>query len=226
MASQSSKYKVWDSCRAEARRIDGEIEIKLAALEQLAHGPTDSAAMARVERDAKDIGAALDRLANVVGSLAEMSAQLREEGDAEAANVARHTARFDEVLLDKRVALQRLAQDARRRHERGQLLNRVHSEIAEFDGRADLRTASAETEAIRRSLHGVESVLATQARAGEKLTAQRQMFNQIGDKALQVADQIPYVRDLLKRIDAKRRREAVMLAVLIGVLMFIAFLFW
>ena len=222
----SSKYKVWDSCRSEARRLDSEIEQKLSSLESIAHGLSDSATLARFERELKETSNNLDRFTTVVSSLSELSGQMLDEGDPEAQNAARHTSRFEEIVHDKRTELNRLGQEARKRYERGQLLSRVQNEIAAFDEKSDLRTATKEQEAIRRATHGVESILATQARAGEKLSAQRQMFNKIGDKALQLGDQIPFIRDVLKRIDQKRRREYLLLAVLIGFLLFVSFLFW
>lgn len=224
--AHSSKYKVWDSCRGEARRLDSEIEQKLSSLESIAHGLSDSATLARFERELKEATGSLDRFTTVVSSLSELSGQMRDERDPEAQNAARHTSRFEEIVQDKRTELNRLGQEARKRYERGQLLSRVQNEIAAFDEKSELRTATKEQEAIRRATQGVESILATQARAGEKLSAQRQMFNKIGDRALQIGDQIPFIRDVLKRIDQKRRREYVILAVLIGFLMFVAFFFW
>lgn len=224
--NHSSKYKVWDSCRSEARRLDTDIEQKLSALESIAHGLSDSTVLARFERELKDATSSLDRFATVVTSLSELSGQMLDENDPEAQAAARHTARFEEIAQDKRVAINRLGQEARKRFERGQLLSRVQTDIAAFDEKSDLRTATQEQDAIRKATLGVESILATQARAGEKLSAQRQMFNRIGDKALQVGDQIPFIRDVLKRIDQKRRREYLLLGLLIGFLMFIAFLFW
>lgn len=225
--NQSSKYKVWDSCRSEARRLDTDIEHKLSSLESIAHGLSDAATLARFEREVKETSSSLDRFSTVVASLSELSSQMLEENrDADAQNAARHTSRFEEIVQDKKVALNRLSTEARKRYERGQLMNRVQQEIQVFDEKAELRTASKEQDAIRKATLGVESILATQARAGEKLSAQRQMFNKIGDRALQIGDQIPFIRDVLKRIDQKRRREYLLLAVLIGFLMFVAFLFW
>lgn len=227
-ANHSSKFKVWDSCRGEAHRLDAELEQKLAALEALGRGSnmSDSAAMSRFEREARDAGAALDRLSHLVSSLAELSAQMQEERDVEAANAAARTARFEEVVHDKRTALTRLTVEAHTRYDRAQLLSKVKTEIKEFDERADLRYATQEQDSISKATAGIESILTTQARSGEKLTMQRQMFESVGNKTVALADQIPFIRDVIKRIDAKRRRESVLLAILIGFLMFLVFLFW
>jgi Golgi SNAP receptor complex protein 1 len=225
-AASSSKFKVWDSCRSEARRLDTELERRLATLESLAHAATDASALARFDREAREAATTSERFGSVVASLAELAGQLRDENDTEAGNASRHTARFEEVAQDKRVALARLAADARRRHERAQLMSRVQNDIDSFNEHSDVRVATQEQEALQRTTHNVATILETQARAGEKLTLQRQMFNQIGDRTLQLADQIPFIRDVVGRIDSKRRREAVLLSILIGFLMFLVFLFW
>ncbi len=182
--------------------------------------------MARFDREVRDAASSLDRLTHLVSSLSELAAQLREERDPDATGALRHTARFEELVHDKRVALTRLSSEGHKRYERAQLLSKVQQDIADFDDRADLRYATKEQDAISKAIAGVDSILATQARAGEKLSAQRQLFESIGNRTVQVADQIPFIRDVIKRIDAKRRREAVLLGILIGFLMFIVFLFW
>src|SRR3989338_2272544 len=88
--NHSSKYKVWDSCRSEARRLDTDIEQKLSALESIAHGLSDSAVLARFERELKDATGSLDRFATVVTSLSELSGQMLDENDSEAQAAARH----------------------------------------------------------------------------------------------------------------------------------------
>jgi Golgi SNAP receptor complex protein 1 len=226
---RNSKAKMWESFRADARREDAEIENKISQLETQAASSEAAAAYAALERAQETALSSVRHLQTVVKSMSDLVTTMRREGGtdpAELATMSKHTQRFDEVVLDKSTTIRRLMIDARRRREKAELLTKVHTQIAVHDDETDTRHLTSEQESLRHTQRRTRELLEQAAENRAKLREQRNMFTGIGDKALGIAEQVPVVKDLLKRIDAKRRREAVILAIIIALCFVMVFMFW
>ena len=122
--------------------------------------------------------------------------------------------------------LQRLAQDFRKRRERAELLSRVHTEISVYNENSNVRLLASEQDSLQHTHRRLNDILAQADLSRERLKAQRQSFGGIADKVLTIAERVPFINGLLKKIDAKRRRDVVILAVVIAVCLFLVVLFW
>ncbi|CBZ26259.1 golgi SNARE protein-like protein [Leishmania mexicana MHOM/GT/2001/U1103] len=175
----------------------------------------------------RDIDEFLRRLEQIVLSMEEAC---RELGPTSAA--ARHTERFRGILTEKQQARRRLATEFRQRKGRYELAaSRLPGDArrrggpVDDDGRGGVRILMDEQVAIQHTLNRVNGLLEQAEGTRDRLRMQRDRFNQIGDKVLHIAEHIPFVQNLVRRIDVRRRREVVVLGTVISSLMFMFFFF-
>ncbi len=145
-------------------------------------------------------------------------------GDASA--MQRATQRFEDVCIDKQASMKRLIAEAKKRKEKSELLRNVHTEIAIFDDSAEMRHLANENDSLRHTQRQTRQLLEQAEMNKGKLRSQREMFEKISGRALSIAEQIPVIKDLLKRIDVKRRREAVIVGCVIAICLLLVFVFW
>jgi Golgi SNAP receptor complex protein 1 len=206
----------------------------------------------RLTQEAAAVASLSDRLEAAVGNLVELQGRMRETcvvsvspssdavaagGDTQALMAAvqaatRHTRRFEDIVADKRQAVARLRTDVQRavgagpRNEREALMSRVRTEVTAFESDPELRHLVQEQDSLRKSQALARQALEEGQRAHNRMQTQREMFDRIGSTALAIAEQAPVVKQVLGRIDSKRRREAVVLAGVAGFLLFVTFLLW
>lgn len=230
------RIRMWDSLRGDARYEDAAIENKFSTFERLALSETpDEATERRFEEASKDLDQHIRKMHSVVLSMSEVVNQLLPTSGGSGTGpspqdisaMQKHTGRFEEIVLEKQRLLRRLQQDFLKRKERAQLLTRVQADInMHHEENEAIRHLATEQDSLRHTQRRLNEVLSQADMTREKLRAQRQTFNNVADKAVQIAERIPFINGLLKRIDAKRRRDAVVVAVVVAVCLFLIFLFW
>jgi len=227
MMDFNGQRKMWESFRADARRKDTELENRLTKLEALAH-KCDASTYADFSRAHEQAQVELNELTSVIRSMSDVvSSQMTQAGpETEVGAMHRATQRLEDVGQDKQTALKRVLMEARKRKERAELLHNVHTEIAIHDESEEMRHLANEQDSLRHTQRQTRTLLEQAEANRDKLRQQREMFNRIGDNALSIAEQVPVIKDLLKRIDAKRRREAVVLAIVIAICLLLVILFW
>ena len=227
MMDFNGQRKMWESFRADARRKDTDLENRLTKLEALAH-KCDAATYAEFSRAYDAAQVELNELTSVIRSMSDVvSSQMTQNGpDNEVGAMHRATQRLEDVAQDKQASLKRVSMEARKRKERAELLHNVHTEIAIHDESEEMRHLANEQDSLRHTQRQTRTLLEQAEANRDKLRQQREMFNRIGDNALAVAEQVPVIKDLLKRIDSKRRREAVILAIVIAICLLLVIVFW
>jgi Golgi SNAP receptor complex protein 1 len=220
-----SKTRVWESLKADARQLDTEIESKLSILENIALGAAEEpTAVARFEAASDDVEQRLRKMQTIVQSMHDAARCL--SNTPEGNTMQKHTQRFDELLQEKQKVVRRLANDLKRRRERHELLSKVQTEINVYNESSDVRQLSSEQDSLRYTQRRLNDILTNADTSREKLRAQRQLFTDMGDKAVQIVEKMPFVNGVLKRIDAKRRREVVIVGGLMSFLMMLVVVFW
>ena len=232
--SVDPRMRMWESLRGDARYEDAAIENKLSTFERLALSETpDEMTERRFDEARNDLDHHIRKMYSVVLSMSEVVQQIipTSGGGApshqDVAAMQKHTGRFEEIVLEKQRLLRRLQQDFAKRKERALLLSKVQHDIGlHQEENESIRHLATEQDSLRHTQRRLNDILSQADMTREKLRAQRQTFNNVADKAVQIAERIPFINGLLKRIDAKRRRDAVVVAVVIAVCLFLIFLFW
>ncbi|KAG5488824.1 hypothetical protein JIQ42_00441 [Leishmania sp. Namibia] len=175
----------------------------------------------------RDIDESLRRLEQTVLSMEEVC---RELGPTSA--VARHTERFRGVLTERQQTRHRLSTEFRQRKDRYELsASRLagdaqrRSGFGDDDASSGVRILMDEQASIQHTLNRVNGLLEQAEGTRDRLRMQRERFNEISDKLLHIAERIPFVQNVLRRIDVRRRREVVVLSTIMSSLMFMLVFF-
>ncbi|KPI87283.1 golgi SNARE protein-like protein [Leptomonas seymouri] len=171
----------------------------------------------------REIDESLRRFEQTIASMEDLC---RELGPTSAA--ARHTERFHGLLTEKQSTRQRLAIDFRQRKDRFELAASRRAGDARRRGNGEDENASAgvrilmdEQASIQHSLSRVNGLMEQAEGTRDRLRMQRERFNDMGDKLVLIAERIPFVQNVLRRIDARRRREVVVMGSVMSSLMFL-----
>lgn len=221
----ASKVRMWESLRADARQEDAVIENKLSIFERVALSETpDESTDARFRTLEQELNDQIHQMQRSVLSMQDTARSLPPT--PETASMLKHTQRFDEIVAEKFAIVKRLGVDYQKRRERSQLLGKVKQEIESYRESEEFRHLSSENDSLRHTQKRLNDILSQADLTRDKLHQQRQMFTGMADKVLIIAEKVPFINGLLKKIDAKRRREVIILAILMAVLLFLVFLFW
>lgn len=228
VTSSSSSTALWDSLRTDAWRIDGDLENRLPVLEGLAHATTDAESYEKFQTAANEAASVLNRMKHIVSQLHDAATQQRLGGgsSATAAVNTAHAQRFESSLGEKQLCLNRLTSESKKRHERFALAAKVQTEINIYRESSEMRHLAGEHDSLTHTQRQTRAILEQAEISRQKLSSQRARFMAMADGLTNIAEQIPIVKDVLKRIDSKRRRDVVILAVVIALCLFMIFLFW
>lgn len=218
--ADAGKVKMWESLRADCRAQDNEIESRIAQMEALC-AATDEVSVGKLKKLSEEIGKMLQKMQSIVLSMADSLPT-----GPEAATMSRHTQRFEDIIVEKQRAVQRLELEARRRRERAELLHKVHSEISVYNESSDMRTLASEQDSLRYTQKRTRELLDMAEVARNRLAAQRNMFSSIGDKVLTIGEKVPFINAVLKRIDQRRRKNVLILSIVIAICLMLSFIFW
>lgn len=240
-----SSQRLWDSLRADVRQVDQVLDQQLAQLEDLASineenvqvGSASSASpsvnvkgdpqqprrtLAEVQRQFDELRAAVE------ANMRHYERQLQAMTDASAGNLTsiRHTERFQGLCHEKKRNLQRIGTDFKRRREHLELLPSVAVDLKNYEDEAGTRLLMEEQNAIRHTHGRVTNIIEQASMTQARLQNQRERFVSMGDRLVQIAERIPVIQQVLKRIDARRRLQVVVLGSVLSLCLLLTALFW
>ena len=235
----------WEAYYNDARRYDEELEVKLNILEKAAYQTGSSNAGAnhgnggnsRGVNNSSQQSAEAQRLANfnilvqevqslqrslqqMVQSMSDLSQQ---SGDP---SHSRRTKYMMEVLREKEAQQLRFIRDGRRRLESAALVSNVHTRLKHHEDSKALRDAMDEKESIMAAVDDVTTIIDVGRDTKSRMDTQRKQFVDISNKVVGIIEKAPVVSGLLKRIDAKRRREVIILSFCMALCLFFIIIFW
>jgi golgi SNAP receptor complex member 1 len=175
----------------------------------------------------REIEESLRRLEQTLASMDDLCKELGPTSVA-----VRHTERFHGLLAEKQSTRRRLATEFRQRRDRFELAALRRAGDARRRANGDDESAGAgvrilmdEQTSIQHTLSRVTGLIEQAEGTRDRLRTQRERFNEMGDKLVLIAERIPFVQNVLRRIDSRRRREVVVLGSVMSTLMFIFFFF-
>ncbi|EAN88325.1 putative Golgi SNAP receptor complex member 1 [Trypanosoma cruzi] len=236
-----SKLRVWESLRNDARQADSVIERQLNVLEGISRlggnsgvyesrATADGAAssVARIEvaqrefdRKRSDVEMALQQFESLLETMAETARALPPESTAHS-----HTERFLQLAAEKRRAVTRLTADFKRRREWAELLPSVTHDLEAHREGEGVRFLMEEQDSLRHTQRRLNNILSQAESSRDQLRGQRDAFARMEDRLVQIALRVPVLKRVLGRISSKRRRDALVLGVVIGICMLLMILFW
>ncbi|KAI8471794.1 MAG: Qb-SNARE, Gos1/GS28-family [Monoraphidium minutum] len=213
--------RAWEDLRREARRLEGELEVKLQALTKLVSGLEGSFHRSgRLQEHtpglgpeqlaagkASEVEALLRRLCDVND---EMGGVIGGGSDARAHTLARHR----DVLQEYTHEFRRLESAMGAARDRAELLG-AGGEGAPLLG-VQVHNASGallrERTQLQASAGYVDDMLAQAQSVTRNLMEQRRVFDTVQDKLISVGERFPVVNGLLNAIRRKKSKDTLVLS--------------
>lgn len=211
--------RAWEDLRREARRLEGELEVKLQTLTKLFSGYEASY---RARQDASGIGpdqlaqakaseveALLQRLSDVND---EMGAVIGGGSDARAHTLARHR----DVLQEYTQEFRRLESSLGAARDRAELLGATEgAPLLSVQVHTTSGALLRERNQLQASTGYVDDMLAQAQSVSRSLLEQRRVFDTVQDKLLAIGEKFPVVNGLMNAIRRKKSKDTLVLAAVI-----------
>ncbi|KAG8348833.1 putative Snare region anchored in the vesicle membrane C terminus [Trypanosoma vivax] len=127
-----------------------------------------------------------------------------------------HTERFQQLAMEKRKALSRVSANFKRRCEFVELLPKVNDELEAHREGASVQLLIKEHQSLQHAHRRLNGILGQAESAHERLRWQREIFLRVDHTLNEIAHRVPILKDILAKIDSRRRRSAVILGGVIG----------
>jgi len=208
--------RLWEDLRKEARKLEGELDVKLAAYAKLCSGfeanykskpegsglGTDQLA----QNKASEIEALLHRLSDVND---EMGGVIGGTGDARSHTLARHR----DILQEFTQEFRRLDSSLGAARDRAELLGGGSESLPLLSVQVQSSGALLRERAtVQTSTNYVDDMLAQAQSVSKGLLEQRRGFESVQDKLATVGERFPVVNGLLNAIRRKKSKDTLILA--------------
>ncbi|URE24889.1 hypothetical protein MUK42_25570 [Musa troglodytarum] len=183
----------WDELRREARRIEGDLDVRLSSYAKLGVGysdPKSPASDSHWKSMEMEIETLLARLTDVNEAMSRCAAAA-----VPTTSVAQKLTRHRDILHEFAQEFKRTRGNIMSMREHAELLTSVRNDINEY--KIDEVTSQAE------AIKGV-------------LSAQRSTFGEIQGKVKQLSDRFPVIRNLLGMIKRKKSKDTIILSAVIA----------
>ncbi|KAL4537671.1 hypothetical protein Ndes2437B_g08779 [Nannochloris sp. 'desiccata'] len=210
--------KAWEELRREARKLEGELDVKIAAYGKLSSsyeygytkGESGLSTDQLLQTKSVEINTALARLSDVNSS---MSHAITGGADSRAHTLARHR----DILHDFTQEYRRLSSIVGAARERADLLGGISgTSSAPLMGGGNTGLLLRERGLLDRSHAAVDQVIGQAQGVAASLTGQRQLFDAIDSKVASIGARFPVVNSLLNAIRRRKNRDNVILAGVMG----------
>lgn len=212
----NGQTRVWEDLRKEARKLEGELDIKLAAYAKLCSGfeanykaKSDGSSLGAdqlSQTKAAEIDDLLQRLSDVND---EMGSAIGGSSDSRSHTLARHR----DILQEFTQEFRRLTLSLGAARDRADLLSGGEgAPLLSVQIQSTTGALLRERATISTSTQAVDEILANAQSVSGSLLDQRRMFDNITDKLAAVGERFPVVQGLLTAIRRKKSKDTLILS--------------
>jgi len=246
-ASQSWKSSMqstganWEDLRKEARVLENQIDVKLIELSKLgtslksplsSNGYDDPAKKPLLSGDEENTSNSFelltDEIDQLLSNLESVNTSMNDWTENHAPSAATHHTlqRHKEILIDyKQEYFQtknNIATQVKRQELLGSNKTQSNGDYSGPDFRMNMLLK--ESEHARNSERLIDDQISLAIEARDTLVNQRQTFKAIQTKLNDISNRFPMINNLVQKINLRKRRDAVIVAVVIGLCL--TFLLW
>lgn len=211
----------WEELRKEARKIEGDLDVKLSSYAKLGarftQGDTGSPTLGS-SRSWKsmemEIQSLLEKLLDINDSMSRCAASA-----APATSVTQKLARHRDILHEYTQEFRRIKGNMNTMREHAELLSSVRDDISEYKASGSMSPKVQllrERAAIHGSISHIDEVISQAQATRSVLGSQRALFGDVGGKVKLLSEKFPVIRGLLGSIRRKRSRDTLILAAVIA----------
>uniref|UniRef100_A0A0D6R6P4 Golgi SNAP receptor complex member 1 n=1 Tax=Araucaria cunninghamii TaxID=56994 RepID=A0A0D6R6P4_ARACU len=226
----------WEELRREARKIEGDLDVKLSSYAKLggrlAHGAypdagssTDVIAGDRSWKSMEmEIQSLLEKLLDINDAMSRCAAAATAT-----TSVTQKLARHRDILHEFTQEFKRTKGNINAMREHAELLTSVRNDISEYRASGSMSPGPSllrERAAIHGSITQIDDVISQAQATKGALGSQRTLFVDIQGKVKQLSDKFPVVRGLLGAIRRKRSKDTLILSAVIAGCTVFLLLYW
>ncbi|XP_022202769.1 Golgi SNAP receptor complex member 1 [Nilaparvata lugens] len=227
----------WEDLRKQARRYENEIDQKLVGLSKLGiglasmktGGDTEPLLSGEhtFETAVRELEQLLSTLSNINDKLGEMG--MTESGNGTGAGMVHTLQRHREIFQDYTQEFKKTQQNFRARREREDLLHSVRSDIDAYKTTSGLNRRSElyakEYDHLRLSDKLVDDQISIAVETRDNLVSQRLNLKRLQMRMHDISSRFPLINGVLQRINLRRRRDSIILGLIISFCTFLMIIY-
>lgn len=206
----ANRHRGWEDLRKAARKLEGELDVKLASYAKLCSGfeaspGPSSEQLAKTK--AADIESLLQQLSDINH---DMSGVIAGAGDARSHTLARHR----DILTDLTQEFRRLDSQLGAARDRAELLAGGADTLPLLSVQVQSGTGALlrERATLNSSTNYVDDMLAQAQSVSRSLLEQRRIFSNVQDKLVNVGERFPVINGLLNAVRRKKSKDTLVLS--------------
>ncbi|XP_042014714.1 Golgi SNAP receptor complex member 1-2-like [Salvia splendens] len=224
----------WEELRKEARKIEGDIDVKLSSYAKIGarftHGGNVDAGSPTLgsSRSWKsmemEIQSLLEKLLDINDSMSRCAASA-----SDTTSVTQKLARHRDILHEFTQEFRRIKGNINSMKEHADLLSSVRDDISEYKASGSVSPRMQllrERAAIHGSISHIDDVISQAQSTREALGSQRSLFGDVQGKVKVLGDKFPVIRGLIGSIRKKRSRDTIILSLVIAACTLFLIIYW
>lgn len=224
----------WEELRKEARKIEGDLDVKLSSYAKLgarvtqggyveAGSPTLGSSRSWKSTE-MEIQSLLEKLLDVNDSMSRCAASA-----ASTTSVTQKLARHRDILHEFTQEFRRIKGNISSMREHAELLSSVRDDISEYKASGSMSPKMhilRERAAIHGSISHIDDVINQAQTTRAALGSQRALFGDVQRKVKQLGDKFPVIRGLIGSISRKKSRDTLILSAVIAACTLFLIIYW
>ncbi|KAL9228854.1 hypothetical protein vseg_004389 [Gypsophila vaccaria] len=224
----------WEELRKDARKIEGDIDVKLSSYAKLGarftqgYGDSGSPTVSSSSRSWKsmdlEIQSLLEKLVDINDSMSRCAASA-----VPTTSVTQKLARHRDILHEFTQEFRRIKGNINSMREHAELLSSVRDDISEYKASGSMSPKMQllrERAAIHGSISQIDEVISQAQATRSVLGSQRAFFGDVGGKVKRLSEKFPVIRGLLGSIRRKRSKDTLILAAVIAACTLFLIIYW
>ncbi|XP_076681645.1 golgi SNAP receptor complex member Gos28 isoform X2 [Andrena cerasifolii] len=220
----------WEDLRRQARHLENEIDAKLVAFSKLGINSgsklvnSDEVPLLDEEHVFENMASEIEALLAKLFSINERMSELQPNGAAMLHTMQRHK----DILKDYKLEFSKIRNNFAARRDREDLLGSVRKEIDNYKSASGLNRREMylkENQHIHNSDRLINDQISIAMETREHLVTQRQAFKRIQTRLNDISNRFPAVNSLIQRINLRKRRDSLILGLIVGFCTFLMLLY-
>ncbi|XP_026333098.1 Golgi SNAP receptor complex member 1 [Hyposmocoma kahamanoa] len=216
----------WEDLRKQARLLENDIDVKLVGFSKLGVSSTAGLSAESVPLINSDdmfdtMSMELQQLLNKLSAINDKMAELAPGGAATMHTIKRHR----EILMDYQQEFSKTSARVNARREREELLRGGSPPPSASAGLSRRDQYAKEANHLHSSHIMVDEQINIAMEAREHLTTQRQTFKRMQTRFNDITNRFPMLNSLIYRINARKRRDSLIVGLVVAVCTFLLLLY-
>eukprot|EP00258_Populus_trichocarpa_P034161 XP_024450180.1 Golgi SNAP receptor complex member 1-2 isoform X2 [Populus trichocarpa] len=224
----------WEELRREARKIEGDLDVKLSSYAKLGarfttqggyvEGGSPRVGSSRSWKSMEmEIQSSLEKLLDINDAMSRCAAA------SAATSVTQKLARHRDILHEFTQEFRRIKGNINSMREHAELLSSVRDDISEYKASGSMSPRVhllRERAAIHGSIAHIDDVINQAQTTRAVLGSQRTFFGDVQGKVKVLSDKFPIIRGLLGSIRRRRSRDTLILSAVIAACTLFLIIYW